>query len=71
MTGFYDAVVLTDKLRTDFAAVADLLGPKRAFYAFAGELTKKYQDQPEVSEGEERLVRIIWALYDDYVETHA
>lgn len=63
------AVELTVRLRSDFAAVADLLGPERAFYVFAAQLTAPYHE-PQVSETEERIVRIVRALYDDYRESH-
>lgn len=67
---FFKAVVLTDRLRSDFAVLADLLGPDNAFLRFAAELTEPYRDDPARADTEERMVRLVRALYDDYVTTH-
>ena len=63
---FCDAVVLTDKLRSDFKAVADLHGAHRAFEVFAVAMSRPYQEQARF-DTEERMVRLVRALYDDYV----
>lgn len=55
---------LAERLRNDFKAVADLLGPEKAFYVFAGEVVTRGLDD----ETEEKFVAIIRTIYDDYLE---
>jgi hypothetical protein len=62
-----ESVELSAQLRSDFKAVADTLGPKRAFYAFAGEVVQAGLDK----ETEEKFVRIVRATYDDYLKRSA
>lgn len=63
MSTFIRAVEVTAQLRAGFKAVADLLGPERAFYVFAGQVVKGGFDDAT----EERFVRIIRAAYDEYM----
>ena len=71
MTDIYQAMELTVRLRSDFKSLADCFGPERAFVKMASEFIKPIVgDQTKVDE-EERRVRLVRALYDDYMETKA
>ena len=60
MTDLCQAMELTVRLRSDFKALADCFGPERAFVKpIMGDQTK--------ADEEERRVRLVRALYDDYV----
>lgn len=68
MTGLGDlfaAHSLSERLRSDFKSVADVLGAKRAFYVFAGQVVQ--QHYPEATE--RKFVAIVRATYDDYLAT--
>ncbi len=64
---FVKAAGLTDRLRSDFAVIANVVGPWKATGLFAKSFTEPYEDNPETVD---RMVRICRALYDDYVATH-
>lgn len=71
MSDLFAAVEFAARLRRDFAAVADLLGPEKAFYAFAGELAKAGMGADLDLETEKKFIRIIRAAYDEYLERKA
>lgn len=64
---FMRAVEVTLKLRDGFASIADVYGPEKAFYVFAGKVVDEGYDDAT----EERFVGLIRAAYDDYVATKA
>lgn len=67
LSDFINACGFTADLRHKFKDVADLLGPVKAFYAFATPIVQAGLDQAT----EERFIRIVRALYDDYVGSPA
>ena len=71
MTDLYQAMELTVRLRSDFKSLADLFGPERAFVKMASEFIKPIMGDPTKADEEERRVRLVRALYDDYVEARA
>ena len=62
---FLKAVEVSLKLSDGFKSVADVVGPEKAFYYFAGKVCEEGYDDAT----EERFVRLIRAAYDAYVES--
>ena len=71
MPDLYQAMGLTVRLRSDFKSLADCFGPHRAFVKMASEFIKPIMGDPTKADEEERSVRLVRALYDDYMETKA
>lgn len=67
MSDIYQAMELTVRLRSDFKSLADLFGPERAFVKMASALIEPIKGDPTKEDEEERRVRLVRALYDDYV----
>lgn len=63
MSDLFQAIVLTDKLRSDFKVLADLIGPDKAFCRFACEAVERGRDD----ETKAKFLAIFRAVYDDYV----
>lgn len=61
-----NAVEITATLRDGFNSIADLQGPHKAFYYFAGKVCEKGYSPAT----EEKFVRVIRAAYDEYVAAH-